>query len=163
MGSKLEKTKNIVREGKETSIEARNMGQKAIEQLKQMAAISDSLPDDVDDDVRTALEDMKDDIRESGVKYIEDVVGDRAREAQEKLGEAQAESREQMEKNREAQSGIERMESISKFGETGRNRAISDIRRSTEQFGDIANEAQEVRQETEEMLKQQTAQAAASI
>lgn len=158
MGTKLEKNKSIVREGKTQSEVARDLGKQAIEQVEQVAGIVDSLPDDVDDEISASFVRMKEAVKRDSIQYMEHEVGDRARDAQEKLGEAQAESRKQIEKNKEAESGIGRIESISKFGEDGRRQALSDIRHSTEQFEEIADEAQNASRETEETLRQQTAQ-----
>lgn len=157
MGKKLDKVQSIVREGKEKSMEARRMGEQAIAEVARIAAVADSLPQDADDEVREAYQRMRENTRERAKEYLESVVGERVRDAEGKFSESQTEARAQIEKNREAESGIRRMDGISQIGRDGRERAIADIGRSTEQFEHAEGEAQAESRAAGETLKQQMA------
>lgn len=158
MGKKLDKVNSIIREGKEKSMEAKQLGERAIAEVSQISAIADSLPQDADDEVRNAYKQMRDDTRARAREYIQNVVGERVRSAENKFNESQSEARAQIEKNREAESGIQRMDGISRIGREGRNRAISDIRRSSEQFERTNTEAQAESRAASESLQRQLEQ-----
>ena len=99
MGIKLEDMKNKAKEGTDSLEKAKEIGNKALEDARSMSEIINSLPEDVDDEVLEAAQNIRESSRMEAEQYMESDVKDELDKGKNVLDDSNEIGRDQIKNN----------------------------------------------------------------
>lgn len=137
MGKKLENAYSLSKEGTDRYYESRKLGGKAASEVKTVRAMIDSLPTDVDDEIKENYKALLDRTKLDAEGYMLNDVGARVEAGKNNIEMSTREAREQIKNNEMTQAILAKIDSISDFGKLARMEGFSRAGQSTKEFNKI--------------------------
>jgi len=141
MGSKLESSKQKSEQGKKTLDAAKETGQKAVGDAKKMSALIKELPSDIDDDVRSAADAVKEGTKKDAENFMETTVKTNVEAGQKTMKEVSGEAKKQIESNNKVLDAYRQMNSIRDFGSSSRSSGIEKTQQNSKGFENLDRES----------------------
>lgn len=140
MGKKLDSVKNKSKEGKDSFGAGKELGNKAKDDTKAMAAIIKDLPTDVDDEILNAAHAVEQGTKSDAENYMRSEVNPKIEQGKRSMESSNNEANEQIKNNGEVKKMFQQMDSIGSFGKSARETGNNSIDQSTQQFQDMVAE-----------------------
>lgn len=157
MGSRLESIRDKVEQAKEGHFEAKELGERNVEDITNVKGILDGLPRDVDEDLVSAISDIHDSAINEATSDMEDEVRSALDFAGDIASDADEEAQDQKEKSEEARGAFDEIFTGSEFGSSARE-GIDTAGDLIEGFEESSEEARESIEDAEEEFRKQLAE-----
>ena len=151
MGQKLEGVKGKSREGAESFNKGSELGRKNVADVKQMKAIYDSLPSDVDEEVLNSTKMVAEAIKAEATTDMNTNVKTEIDAGKEKMESSSSDSGKQISSNENVKNVFSQMDNIAGFGKGARSDGRATVDNVSKQFEAVVtdNEAKTQQAETE--------------
>ena len=134
MGKKLDAVRNKSKEGNDSFKDTKNLSQKAVSDVKQMKGLIDSLPTDVDEEIVTAAEAVKEGTRSDAEGYMSSEVKNSLESGKKQMDESTKAANEQIKNNETVKATFAKMDSVGSFGRKARGEGSRQVDNLTNQF-----------------------------
>lgn len=141
MGSKLESTKKKSEQGKKVLDAAKETGQKAVGDSKKMSALIKELPSDVDDEVRSAADAVKEGTKKDAENFMETTVKTNVEAGRNTMKEVSSDAKKQIESNNKVLDAFRQMNSIRDFGSSSRSSGMEKTQQNSKAFEGVDRES----------------------
>lgn len=155
MGNKLESSKKKSEQGKKTLDIAKETGQKAVGDAKKMSALIKELPSDIDDDVKSAADAVKEGTKRDAESFMESPVKTNVEAGRSTMKEVSGEAKKQIECNNKVLDAYRQMNSIRDFGSSARSKGIEKTQQNRKGFVDLERESTSASEIAEQELNRQ--------
>ena len=142
MGSKLEGVKGKSREGTNSFNKGSELGRKNVSDVKQMKAIYDSLPSDVEEEVKNSAKMVAEAIKTEATADMNTNVKTEIDSGKEKMNSSSSDSSKQIANNDNAKGIFAQMDGVAGFGKGARSDAATTIDNVTKQFEAVITDNQ---------------------
>lgn len=140
MGRKLDSVKNKSREGTDSFKETDTISKKAVNDVKQMKGLIESLPADVDDEIMQAAETVKKGTKSDAMDYMNSEVKNKVEQGKRTMEDSSNMAKEQIQNNERASQIFQQMDSVGSFGSAAREAGRDNIEHSTQEFNNAIND-----------------------
>lgn len=141
MRSKLEAAKKKSEQAKKTLDSAKETGQKAVGDAKKMSALIKELPSDVDDDVKSAADAVKEGTKRDAENFMETNVKTNVESGRSTMREVSGDAKKQIESNNKVLDAFRQMNSIRDFGSSARSTGMERTQQNSKGFEDVDRES----------------------
>lgn len=155
MGNKLESSKKKSEQGKKTLDTAKETGQKAVGDAKKMSALIKELPSDIDDDVKSAADAVKEGTKRDAESFMESTVKTNVEAGRSTMKEVSGEAKKQIESNNKVLDAYRQMNSIRDFGSSARSSGMEKTQQNSKGFEDLDRESTSASEAAQQELNRQ--------
>lgn len=134
MGKKLDAIRNKSKEGSDSFKDTKSLSQKAVSDVKQMKGLIDSLPTDVDDEILTAAETVKEGTKSDAEGYMNSEVKQNLESGKKQMDASTKAANDQIKNNEAVKKTFEKMDSVGSFGKNARGEGTRQVDSLTNQF-----------------------------
>lgn len=153
MGKKLDAVKSKSKEGGERYRESKELGKKAVSDVKQMKSLIDSLPTDVDDEIEMAAKAVSEGTKSDAEHYMGSEVNSKVEAGKKGMEASTKDANDQIKNNERVKATFARMDSVGAFGKNARSEGTSRVEQSTQEFNKVITDNEQETRAAEDAFK----------